>query len=55
MFRGRSPPAQVVHSPRHTNTIQNEIKFKHGELTLEGVKAYRLSSKSGKVHCYFAN
>jgi len=34
MFRGKSPPAQVVQSPRRTNTIQNEIKSKHSELAL---------------------
>jgi hypothetical protein len=45
MFRGKFPPVQFVQSPRHTNIIQKEIKFKQSELALDGVKAYRLPSK----------
>jgi hypothetical protein len=45
MFRRKFPPVQVVQGPRHQNTIQNEIKFKHNKLALECVKAYRLPSK----------
>jgi hypothetical protein len=45
MFRGIFPAVQVVQSPRHPNTIQNEIKCKHSGLALDGVRAYRLLSK----------
>ena len=60
MFRGIFPPVQVVQSPRHTNTMQNEIKYKHSELALDDVKADRLPTKkrreeTAKVHFYFAN